>query len=94
MKRSNLLHHPSFEQDVLSLNLPIKHLKRGAEYPIVSLAGHKFERYEFQGSVNVKDEGGRSLSIGKFSQNENLWRKIAFHTLQLIDDECKIKLNR
>ena len=50
-------------RDILRLNLSIKRLRRAKEYPMVSLAGYKFQRYELQGSVRVKDEERRVLDV-------------------------------
>lgn len=50
-------------KDVLRLGISIKRLKRATKYPIVSLAGHKFERYLLKGTVFVEDEEGQIVRI-------------------------------
>lgn len=51
-------------RDILRLNISIKHLKKVTEYAIVSLASHKFQRYQLQGAgVCIKDEEGKITSV-------------------------------
>ena len=47
-------------KDSLRLNILIKHLQKATEWPIITLASHKFHRYLLnKASVRLKDEKGK-----------------------------------
>ena len=50
-------------RDALRLNISIKHLRKATEYTTVALGGYRFWRYQLRGTVRLRDEEGRIISI-------------------------------